>query len=92
LAHEFGRLLAPILGQDAAMDLFHRTGERYGAEAGLKLAYTAAFFLGEFDKQTMDLNAGDWDDIRETLKDASGEMDINVLSGLMGELLSLGEL
>ncbi|GHV75166.1 hypothetical protein AGMMS49940_24680 [Spirochaetia bacterium] len=38
----------------------------------------------------MPLEGDDWETIRNTLEDVSGEMDINTLTALMGELLSRG--
>jgi hypothetical protein len=49
----------------------------------------AAFFLGEYD-DSMSLGDEDWDDIRETLEEAAGEMEINTLTELMAELLKRG--
>jgi hypothetical protein len=36
--------------------------------------------------------AGEWEDIRDALEDAAGEMDLATLGSLMGELLSRGKL
>ena len=52
----------------------------------------AAFFLGEYDSPSMPLDQADWQEIRGTLEDVSGEMDLNILTALMGELLSRGVL
>ncbi|QQO10525.1 hypothetical protein [Breznakiella homolactica] len=93
LAHEFSRLIAPVIGSAAAEDTYFRTLERISGRdpASLrKLGYLAAFFLGEYDDGTMELDTEDWREIRETLEDASGAMDLDTLTGLMGELLSRG--
>jgi hypothetical protein len=83
---DFSRLTAPVLGADAAADLCHRTRDIR------KLGAMAAFFLGEDDGETMPLDGDDWQTIRETLEDVSGDMDINTLTALMGDLLSRGVL
>jgi hypothetical protein len=92
LGREFVKLSAPILGAGTAADLCYRTGERLGEKAGLTLGYMAAFLLGEFDDETMPLEAPDWIELRETLEDASAMMDLTTLTSLMGELLSRGKL
>jgi hypothetical protein len=92
LEQDFSHLIAPVLGAAAAADLGHRTLDRIAAAplALRTLGAMAAFFLGEYDGETMPLNHDDWQEIRETLEDVSGEMDINTLTALMGELLSRG--
>jgi hypothetical protein len=40
----------------------------------------------------MELDAGEWEAIRDTLEDAAGEMDLKTLTSLMGELLERGKL
>jgi hypothetical protein len=77
----------------AAEDAYCRITERFhkrGPETLFKLGYTAAFFLGEYDKTTMPLDIDDWREIRETIEDASEAIDINILTRLMDNLLSLG--
>jgi hypothetical protein len=94
LVREFSRLLSPIIGGPAAEDLCFRTLERSRGkdpEVLQKLGNIAAFFLGEYD-DTMELAKEDWLEIQSTLEDASEEMDIDTLTGLMGELLSVGKL
>jgi hypothetical protein len=90
---DFSALVAPVLGAAAAADLYNRTLDRVAGGAGLrKLGAMAAFFLGEYDEETMPLERDDWEEIRGTLEDVSGEIDIKTLSALMGELLSRGVL
>jgi hypothetical protein len=77
----------------AAADLYNRTLNRVPGGAGLqKLGAMAAFFLGDYDEETMPLDKEDWEEIRGTLEDVSEEIDIKTLTGLMGELLSRGAL
>jgi hypothetical protein len=94
LIREFSRLLTPIIGGPASEDLCFRTLERNrGKNPAVlqKLGNIAAFFLGEYE-DTMKLDEEDWIEIQETLQDVSEEIDIDTLTGLMGELLSVGEL
>ncbi|MDR2258890.1 MAG: hypothetical protein LBE14_07055 [Treponema sp.] len=94
LIREFSRLLTPIIGSPASEDLCFRTLERNrgkNTEVLQKLGNIAAFFLGEYE-DTMKLDEEDWIEIQETLQDVSEEMDIDTLTGLMGELLSVGKL
>jgi hypothetical protein len=93
LARSFSRLAAPALGSSAAEDLCYRTLERLrGCPPGAlrRLGALAAFFLGEYDDASMSLEEEDWEEIRETLEDASGDMDLQTLTALMGDLLSRG--
>jgi hypothetical protein len=92
LGREFVTLTAPLLGEACAEALCFRTASRLGDKAGLALGNMAAFLLGEFDDRTMDLDDAGWDEIRETLEDAASRIDLNILTGLMGELLSRGKL
>ncbi|MDR1249597.1 MAG: hypothetical protein LBK63_09870 [Treponema sp.] len=90
---DFGDLVAPVLGAAAAADLCHRTLARAVPDTALrKLGFMAAFFLGDYDEETMLLEKDDWDEIRGTLEDVSGEIDLITLTALMGELLSRGAL
>lgn len=105
IVREFTRLIAPMLGAPAAGELCLRTLDRIAGREGAalpaaqpiaaptlqRLGAIAAFLLGEYD-DTVPLEAEDWDDIRETLEDVSGEMDLAALTTLMGELLSRGKL
>lgn len=105
LVREFTSLISPVLGAPAAADLCRRTLDRLdrpGGPANLqaanaaapylaRLGSTAAFLLGEYD-DAFPLDEEDWQDIRETLEDVSGEMDLSTLTVLMGELLSRGKL
>ncbi|GHV31858.1 hypothetical protein AGMMS4952_21250 [Spirochaetia bacterium] len=90
LEQEFSRLVAPVIGAAAAADLCNRIPDTK------KLGAMVAFFLGEYDEQSMPLERtvllerDDWYTIKETLEDVSGEIDINTLTSLMGELLSRG--
>jgi hypothetical protein len=95
LEQDFSHLIASVLGADAAADLCYRTLDQITRPADLppalrKLGAMAAFFLGEYDETSMPLEGDDWQTIRNTLEDVSGEMDINTLTVLMGELLSRG--
>jgi hypothetical protein len=92
LEREFSALLAPVLGAAVAADLYNRTLDRAADAALRKLGAMAAFFLGDYDEETMPLEKEDWEEIRETLKDVSGEIDIKTLTALMGELLFRGVL
>jgi hypothetical protein len=87
--HEsFIQLTGPILGESLAKELFHQivpgTDEQYQG--------IAAFFRGEYDDTSMHLENNDWIIIRETVEHVSGDMDIDMLTALMGELLSRGVL
>jgi hypothetical protein len=99
LVREFVSLCAPVCGAPAAEDLCRNVLDRLRAatntasspKALQKPGYIAAFLLGEFD-DSMNLNNDDWEDIRKILEDVSGEMDLETLTTLMGELLSRGKL
>ncbi|MDR2029288.1 MAG: hypothetical protein LBP93_07105 [Treponema sp.] len=94
LIHEFSQLVRGVIGEPAAEDLCFRTLERIrGKKPELlqKLGNIAAFFLGEYD-DTLALDEEDWTAIQETLEDASEEMNIDTLTTLMGELLTVGKL
>jgi hypothetical protein len=90
----FVELTAPVIGKAGARDLSaailgilrEKPGPSY-----LRLGYAAAFLLGEFD-DSMTLDAAEWEEIRDALEEAAGEMDLNTLTALMGELLSRGKL
>jgi hypothetical protein len=93
LGRDFSRLLASVIGPSAAEDLFYRTlegirGQKPGALR--TLGALAAFFLGEEEDPLMPLREEDWREIRDTLEDVSGEMDLDTLTVLMGKLLSRG--
>ncbi|MDR1443327.1 MAG: hypothetical protein LBI94_00430 [Treponema sp.] len=93
----FTDLVSPLIGREGARDLCSALlgglRERPGpaGRSYAKLGYAAAFILGEFDG-SMELDGGDWEEIRTTLEDAAGEMDIKTLTALMGELLERGKL
>jgi hypothetical protein len=91
-------LTAPVIGKEGARDLSAALlgilREKPGPGGGLSylsLGYAAAFLLGEFD-DSMTLDAEEWGEIREALEESAGEMDMNTLTALMGELLSRGKL
>jgi hypothetical protein len=91
----FSRLVAPIAGEDVANELFNWWLERYGtgeAPHWEKLAHISAFVLGDYDAATMDLDATDWEAIRDVLSGAADELDLDVLSRLMMDLVSRGAL
>jgi hypothetical protein len=94
LGREFSRLLAPVIGTEAGKELFTRTLEHIQGKTGdpRRLGSVAAFFLGDYDVVSMPLEKEDWEDIRETLEALSGEMDLPILTALMGDLLSRGKL
>jgi hypothetical protein len=88
---EFIALLAPVIGVPHAKHLavYARQDMQNNAPSSLrKLSYMAAFFLGEYDDTSMPLEVEDWQEIRETIEDASEEIDLTVLTSLMNELLS----
>jgi hypothetical protein len=93
----FTELTAPVIGRAAAEDLcglcldLLKEKPGSGGPPCLRLGYVAAFILGEFD-DSMELGAGEWEAIRDTLEDAAGEMDLKTLTALMGELLERGKL
>ncbi|MDR3338386.1 MAG: hypothetical protein LBT16_14415 [Treponema sp.] len=94
-AAEFSRLVSPVIGQSAAGDLnrLYSTREAEKKDKShplLKLGYIAAFFLGEYDDTSMPLDKEDWEEIRNTLEDVSGEIELNTLTELMGELVARG--
>ncbi|GHV57392.1 hypothetical protein AGMMS49579_23210 [Spirochaetia bacterium] len=94
LVRNFVGLCAPVTGAAAAEDLCRSILDRMRGAVPpplQKIGFTAAFLLGEFD-DTMNLDQDDWEDIRETLEDIAGEMNLETLTTLMGELLSLGKL
>jgi hypothetical protein len=93
LEREFSRLVAPVIGGAQAEDLFYRTMDGIPRKKGgsvQKLGYIAAFFLGEFDDESMTLEADDWQEIKETIEDASEEINLVTLTSLMDALLSRG--
>jgi hypothetical protein len=95
LAGEFSSLVGPLIGAEAAADMFDRMRERLtaaGTQSVQKFGALAAFFLGEYENDTMNLDEADWEDIRETLEELSGEMDLTTLTALMQELLSRGKI
>jgi hypothetical protein len=90
---DFRDLVGPALGPVVAGDLYNRVMDSAAPDVALrKLGAMAAFFLGDYDEATMPLEKEDWDEIRETIEDVSGEIDIKTLTALMGELLSRGVL
>ncbi|GHU90474.1 hypothetical protein FACS189476_10590 [Spirochaetia bacterium] len=94
LVRDFVSLCAPVIGASAAEDLCRSILDRLRGVTPpplQKIGFIAAFLLGEFD-DSMKLDQDDWEDIRETLEDISGEMNLETLTALMGELLSRGKL
>jgi hypothetical protein len=93
LAGDFTALVGPVIGAAAAEELFVRARERLERRGGFPagLGSLAAFFLGEFDGASMSLEDEDWEDIRETLEEVSGEMNLDTLTALMGDLLARGK-
>jgi hypothetical protein len=97
LEGDFSSLAGQIIGAAEAAEIFRRMRDRMEVVPGQKLPLRkfgalAAFFLGEFDSSSMVLNEDDWDDVQETLKELSGEMNLDTLTALMQELLNLGKL
>jgi hypothetical protein len=90
---DFSGLVAPVIGAAAAEQHFIRERERLEKRGGSPADFgsLAAFFLGEFDEASMSLEDDDWEDIRETLEEVSGEMNLNTLTLLMGDLLNRGK-
>ena len=94
----FTDLAAAVIGRDGARDLCNallglqreKTGPG-GRLSLIKLGYAAAFLLGEYD-DSMELDTEEWEEIRAALEEAAGEMDLDTLTALMGELLSRGKL
>jgi hypothetical protein len=92
LRAEFSSRVAPVIGRGAAENLFYRTLERCGpGPAPQKLGAMEAFFAEKFE-DTQSLDEEDLEDIRQTLEEVSGEIDLNTLTVLMGELLARGQL
>jgi hypothetical protein len=95
VVREFIRLTAPVLGAPLAEELCRRALDRtakMGNPPGLQqIGALAAFLLGDYD-DAVPLDDENWEDLRDTLEEASGEMDLNVLTSLMGALLSRGKL
>jgi hypothetical protein len=90
---DFAALVSPVLGVAVAEDLYNRTLDRAAPDTALrKLGAMAAFFLGDYDEETMPLGQEDWEEIQGTLEDVSEKIDIKILAALMGELLSRGVL
>lgn len=91
----FSHLVSSIVGTDIADELFGWWQQRYaGGESPQweKLGHMAAFTLGDYDVATMDLDKDDWEAIRDILSDAADELDLDVLSRLMADLVSHGAL
>ncbi|MDR0623238.1 MAG: hypothetical protein LBG10_02295 [Treponema sp.] len=90
LSRNFIALVGPVIGAAAAEELFIRARERLERRGGslTGLGSLAAFFLGEFDGAAMGLADDDWEDIRETLEEVSGEINMDTLTVLMGDLLA----
>jgi hypothetical protein len=92
LCAEFSSLVSPVIGREAAADLFYRAMERGGPDKALpKIGAIAAFFLEEFE-DTHSLDEEDLENIRQTLEEVSGDINLDALTTLMGELLARGKL
>jgi hypothetical protein len=95
LIRQFVSLTAPVIGAAGAEDLCAATLDGPPVKSRSRyrrLGFIAAFLLGDFDDDSMELDDEDWVNIRETLEDASTGMDLETLTSLMGELLSRGRL
>ncbi|MDR0877906.1 MAG: hypothetical protein LBN21_07620 [Treponema sp.] len=97
LEKDFSALAGPVLGPQEAAGIFDRTRERITVKPDQKFPLhrfgaLAAFFLGEFNIDSMELANDDWDDVQETLKELSGEIHLDTLTALMQELMNLGKL
>jgi hypothetical protein len=95
LIREFISLATPVIGASSAEDLCVSVMGRLRTEHSpryRKIGFIAAFLLGDFDDDSMELDDSDWENVRETLEDASTGMRLETLTSLMGELLSRGKL
>jgi hypothetical protein len=95
LMNAFLNLTANVVGKNAASDLsLYCIDQLEGKnpETLQKLGFIAAFLIGEYDDATMQLNADDWNEIKETLEDVSGEINIDTLTELLADLLNRGVL
>jgi hypothetical protein len=95
LTREFVSLAMPVIGATAAEDLCATILDRIKEKRFppyRKLGFIAAFLLDDFDDESMELDDDDWEDIRDTLEDASTDMDLENLTNLMDGLLSRGKL
>jgi hypothetical protein len=95
LMNAFSSLTAPVIGKTAADDiclycLNKLEGEN--PESLQKLGFIAAFLLGEYDENSMNLDSSDWNEIKDTLNDVSGEINLDTLTELLGDLLNRGVL
>jgi hypothetical protein len=95
LIHAFSSLTSPVIGKNAAGDIccycFDKI-EGQALENLQKLGFIAAFLIGEYDNETMKLDADDWNEIKETLDEVSGEINLDTLTELLGNLLDRGVL
>ncbi|MDR2257645.1 MAG: hypothetical protein LBE14_00695, partial [Treponema sp.] len=64
-------------GADAAPDQMPKTRSALERPGCRRFGSLAAFFLGEFDGASMSLEDDDWEDIRETLEEVSGEINMD---------------
>jgi hypothetical protein len=95
LMQAFSSLTAPVIGKAATNDIClycinKLEGEK--PETLQKLSFIAAFLLGEYDDKSMNLDTDDWNEIKETLNDVSGEINLDTLTELLGDLLNRGKL
>lgn len=93
LCDSFCRLTVPVVGAEAAEGLFRHWADSYGAKKEpeyLPLGYLAAFLLREYDGKSMPLDRRDFEEMRDVLSEAAKEIDMDILTELMSELVSRG--
>lgn len=91
----FKRLVVPVLGEEAASELFLHWRDRYGSGETPNfevLGHLASFIIGEYDDASMKLDAEDWETIREILSAEAETLNLDELTRLMGDLVSRGAL
>jgi len=93
LLRSFSRLVDPVVGREVAEDLFVLWNERFGSGPTphwAALGYIAAFVLGDYQADSMPLDADTWAGIREAVNLGAGTMDLDTLTRLMGDLMARG--
>jgi hypothetical protein len=90
----FKRAVVPVVGTTVAEELFAwwRDEAAAGPSGFERLGYIAAFLLGEYEQASMPLPADAWSQVREALSAEAESLDLDVLTKLMGELVSRGVL